>query len=95
MLGKALDATVQEYITALRGAAGVVNTSICMAAAEGIVITHDQSLLTKHGGHILITKAWARSILTRMGYVKRKCSNAGKVTVPHFEELKADFLADI
>ena len=95
MLGKTLDTTVQEYITALRAAGGVVNTSICMAAAEGIVISHDQGLLVKHGGYILITKSWARSILTSMGYVKRKCSNAGKVSVPHFDELKADFLADI
>ena len=95
MLGKTLDTTVQEYITALRAAGGVVNTSICMAAAEGIVISHDQDLLVKHGGHILITKSWARSNLTRMGYVNRKCSNAGKVSVTHFDELKADFLTDI
>ena len=30
-----------------------------------------------------------------MGYVKRKSSNAGKVTLENFEELKAEFLADI
>ena len=95
MLGKTLDTTVQEYITALRAAGGVVNISICMAAAEGIVISHDQGLVVKHGGHILITKSWARSILTCMGYVKRKCLNTGKVSVPHFNEVKADFLADI
>ena len=29
------------------------------------------------------------------GYVKRKGSNAGKVTVPQFEELKEEFLADV
>ena len=31
----------------------------------------------------------------RMGYVKRKCSNAGKISVSHFEEVKEEFLADI
>ncbi len=30
-----------------------------------------------------------------MGYVKRKCSNAGKVSVEHFEERKDEFLSDI
>ena len=30
-----------------------------------------------------------------MGYVKRKGSKAGKVTVTHFEEAKEIFLADI
>ena len=27
--------------------------------------------------------------------MKRKCSNAGKVTYAHFEELKEDFLTNI
>lgn len=30
-----------------------------------------------------------------MGYVKRKCSNAGKVSLTRFEEIKEIFLADI
>ena len=30
-----------------------------------------------------------------MGYVKRKCSNAGKVAVPRFNKPQADFLADV
>lgn len=30
-----------------------------------------------------------------MGYVKRKCSNAGKVNVAHFEEVREAFLTDI
>ena len=55
----------------------------------------DQGLLAQHGGHIELTKTWARPLLTRMGYVKRKCSNAGKVAVPHFNQLQADFLADV
>ena len=33
--------------------------------------------------------------MKRMGYVKRRCSNTGKVTVEDFEELKAEFLADV
>ena len=47
-----------------------------------------------YGGHIDITKSWARSLLNRMGYVKRKCSNAGKITVAEFDEVKDVFLAD-
>lgn len=45
--------------------------------------------------HIQITKPWAKSLLTRMGYVKRKCSNAGKISVTRFAELQEVFLADI
>ena len=48
-----------------------------------------------NGGHTGITKAWVASLLQRMGYVKRKGSNAGKVSQPHMEELKEIFLGDI
>ena len=38
LLGSAMDGQVREYhVTALRATAGVVNTAIVLAAAEGIV----------------------------------------------------------
>ena len=43
----------------------------------------------------LYTKVWAKSLMKHMGYVKRKASNAGKVTISNFAELKEEFLADI
>ena len=94
LLGVELDMAVQQYVQALR-TAGVVNTTIVMAAAMGIVSARDPTKLTSHGGHINITKTWAKSLLGRMGYVKRKCSNAGKVTVTHLETIQEVFLADI
>ena len=66
-----------------------------LAAAEGIITARNQSLLVKNGDQIQLTKSWAKSLLKRMGYVKRKCSNAGKVSIFHFEEIRSDFLADI
>ena len=66
-----------------------------MAAAEGVISARDAGLLKEHGGHIDIMKTWAKSLSRRMGYVKRKCSNAGKVTVAQFEDVKEVFLADI
>ena len=95
ILGKDLDTCVQDYINALRKVGGVVNTTIAMAAANGIIAARNLELQVQHGGHIEITKSWAKSLFQRMGYVKRKCSNAGKVTVVHFEELQEEFLADI
>lgn len=55
--------------------------AIVQAAAEGIVAAKNPSLLVKHSGHITITKGWVKSLFSRMGYVKRKGSNAGKITV--------------
>ena len=95
LLGEDMDKAVQDYIGAMRTIGGVINTTIVMAAAEGIVSARDVSKLTSHGGHIHITKTWAQSLLNRMGYVKRKCSNAGKVPVTRFEEIQEAFLADV
>ena len=89
MLGEQLDAAVQDYIQGMRTVGGVVNTTIVLAAAEGIITARDQSLLVQNGSHIKLTKSWAKSLLKRMGYVKRKCSNDGKISVFRFEEIKA------
>ena len=95
LLGVDLDEAVQEYVRSLRMAGGVVNTLVVMAAAQGIIAARDISKLVSHGGHIEITKTWARSLLTRMGFVKRKCSTSGKIPLTQFERVKEVFLADI
>ena len=51
--------------------------------------------LSSHGGFINITKFGQISLLKRMGYVKRKCSNAGKISTTLFAEIQEIFLADI
>ena len=66
-----------------------------MAAANGIVSAKDVTLLASRGGNIEINKDWAKSLLRRMKYVKRKCSNAGKVSLPNLKTIQDIFLADI
>ena len=56
MLGKVTDTAVQDYVTAMRAVGSVVNTNICMVAAEEIVASRDQGLLAQDGGHIQFTK---------------------------------------
>lgn len=94
-LGKDLDTSVQNYINTMRKVGGLVNTTIVMAAANGIVAAKNPVLLTQHGDHIEISKGCVKSLFYQMGYVKGKCSNAGKVTVAHFHEILEEFLADI
>ena len=43
---------------------GVMNVSIVMAAAEGIVLARDSSKLLSYRGSIQITKTWAKSLLS-------------------------------
>ena len=72
-----------------------MNRLIVMGAAAGIISHCDVSKLSSHGGHIEITKSWAKSLLNRMGFIKRKCSTSGKISLARFDELKDIFLAGV
>ena len=91
LLGEELDAAVQEHVSSLRIAGGVVNTVVVRAAAEGIISARDITKLTSHGGHINITKSWAISLLNRKGYVKCKASTSGKIPQSQYVELREVF----
>jgi len=54
-------------LTALRDAGGVVNTSIAMEAANGIVRRYDSNLLAVNRGHIFLPKHWVQYLMERMG----------------------------
>ena len=95
LLEKNLDDLVKEWIENLRILGGDVNTTVVMAGAQGIILSRDSTKLQLHGGHINITKSWVMSLLIRMSFVKRKCSNAGKVPVEIFQELEDVFLVNI
>ena len=82
-------------MTALRERGGVVNTAIVLACAEGIIKNKDSNLLATNGGHIALTRNWGKSLLRRMGFVKRRVSTSAKVSVTDFEELKSQFLFEI
>ena len=62
LLGDDLDKKVQMYLKKVREGGGVVSARIAMAAARGIVLTCDRSLLVEFGGHVEL------SILTATSY---------------------------
>jgi len=85
---------VQEYIKELRSRGTAVNSSVVIAAAEGIVMNKDANILRENGGIKLIEDR-AKSLPNRMGYVKRRACSKAKVDVEHFEKLKRAFLMNI
>jgi len=95
LLGKELDNYVITYINHLRSSGAVVNTAIVMAAGSGMVQYRDSNLLSANGGPISITKAWAKSLLSRMHFVKRcATTKQPKMSSIDFEAGKAQFLYD-
>ena len=81
MLGDELDKQVKSYIGYLRERGAAVNTAIVLGVAQGIMRNHHSNLLACNGGHICLGKPWAKNLLLRMGYVKRRGSTSAKITV--------------
>lgn len=90
----ALDQQMQACLIATHEAGGVVNSEVAIAAV-GIVWKKDSNLLAQNGGHSILTRDWARSLLGRMGFIKRKANTKAKLAVADFIELKSQFINDI
>ena len=87
---------LKKYIYAIRDARGIVNTSIVIAAGLGIVKKINPRLLECNGGYVVMKKSWAKYLLTKMNFVKRKATTKKpKFSVSNFEEIKSQFLMDI
>ena len=92
LLKESVDAEVQAIIRSMRDGGAVVNTSITIAVATGVVRKRDRFSLKENGGSLELTKSWAKSLLHRMGFVKRRGNTKCKVSVECFEALKSQFL---
>jgi len=86
---------VQHYIRKLRERGTAVTALVVQAAAEGVLLALDRTRLAEYGGHVQLTNTWAKSLLSRMNFTKRKGSTKQKVTVEDFERVKKQFLQDI
>ena len=80
---------MQQYLRAIREPGGAISSNIILSAARGIVLKTSQTLLAEYGGHVVLTKDWAKTLLQRMGFVKRRgTTGKSKNLVEHFNELK-------
>jgi hypothetical protein len=86
------DLQVQMYLRKLRTCGGKVNRHIVLAAARGILSRNQPSLLQVNNGKHLLTNSWAKSLLRRMKFVKRKGTKAAKKVPANFEDIRAAFL---
>ena len=86
------DQDVSNYIKSLREAGGIVNPSIVVAAAKGILSHKNRGLLKEHSCPICLSSTWAELFLRRNGYVKCKATKAAHKLPDDFPEVKQAFL---
>ena len=65
VVGQDLDKQIHSYLAALRQSGTVVNTSIVIACATGVVKSDNSHLLQCNGG---LFKQWPKYLMERMGY---------------------------
>ena len=71
LIGEEADGQVREYVRFLRQRGSAVDTSVVIAIGESVLESIDANLLKT----LTLTKGWSKSLLTRMGMVKRKVSS--------------------
>ena len=86
---------LMEYIQAICDNGGIVNTAIVIATGTGMLKLRDPSLLECNGGYVTFKKSWAKYLLCKMHFVKRKATTKCKIEVKNFEQLKEEFLTTI
>lgn len=87
---------MKSYVRAVHEAGGCVTTTIVLSAGRTVVNHYDPQLLSINAGPLVLTATWAKSLLYRMCYVKRKgCMYKKKIQVQDFESIKSHFLTDI
>ena len=96
LLGEALDCRVQAYLKKTRQVGGAISSRTVIAAARGIIMVYDKTILEEFGGHVRLTRSWAHALLKRMNFVKRAATTSGKkYTADDFARVKKDFLDDV
>ena len=84
---------VMKYIRAVRDAGGIINTAIVIAAGLGIVKKVNPEC---NGSYVVLRKSWAKYLLGKMNFVKRKdTTKKPNISVLQFEELKSQYLMDM
>ena len=66
-----LDKDVQAYMKALRRAGTPVSVPLVLAAATGLIVAKDRTILKQHEDHLELKRSWGISLMKCMGCVQR------------------------
>ena len=94
LLGKNMDNHLQQLITAMRSRGTPIGTNIVCAVARGILLKHGKSSVEVRDGKFL-NKEWARSVLHRMGFTKRRACSKSKSLPQDVSEIQRQYLREI
>ena len=86
---------MQEYILMLRDHGCIITTEIVVATAKGLTKVIDRTRLERYGGPAKLGVPWAKSLLKRMNFTKRRASTKSTNPSRSIEEAKEEFLGNL
>ena len=95
MIGQKADEYLRKVIIAMRERGTPIGTTTVVGIGRGVVLKTDKTILEEFGGPVKLNKEWAKSVLRRMGFTKRRANSKAKVIPDDFVLLKEQFLLDI
>ena len=72
-----------------------INTSIVIAVAKGLGEIMDLTRLAKYGGPATLTVPWAKSLLKRMDFTKRRATTKCNPPTGDLLDIEQSFLAEV
>ena len=90
LLGEKLDKHLQQLIITMRTRGTPIGTSVVIGIGQGILMKYKSNC-----SDIKLNKEWARSVLRRMGFTKRRANSKSKFLPDDFEKIKEQFLTDV
>ena len=96
LMGKELDERVMDYLFATRETGGVINSRVVISTAKGLASVFNPSLLQMNGGFLgRDSKPFAKFLLARMNYTKRKGTKTAKKVPDNLEDIHKRFSKEI
>ena len=95
LLGARLDVQRQAKILSMRAQQAVINSNIDLGVARALLLKNNRCLLYEFGGPTTLEKEWARHLLRRMGFSKRRAKSTSKVTPSDLDEVRKNYPIEI
>ena len=95
LVGEKADDYLQKLIIAMRERGAPIGTSVVVGIGHGVLLKMNKACLGEFGGTVNLNKEWAKSVLCRMGFTKRRANSKSKVIPDDFVLLKEQCLLDI
>ena len=85
-MGEKLDKHLQQLIITMRTRGTPIGTSVVIGIGQGILMKY-----RSNRSDIKLNKEWARSVLCRMGFTKRRANSKSKFLPGDFKKSKSNF----